>query len=119
MCEKEKYYGEFHGMGPRGKFYRRKFFLFVPLALAGMAVFVFLGSWVTMLLWNVLMPSLFHLPAISWVQALGLLILARLLFGGHGSGSRIWQHRRRKEIRDRWRFMREQEKSDREPDSEE
>jgi hypothetical protein len=40
-----------------------------------------------MLLWNVLMPEIFGLGQINYLQAAGLLILARLLFGGIGG----WQ----------------------------
>jgi hypothetical protein len=40
---------------------------------------------VTMLLWNWLVPALFSGPAVTFWQALGLLILAKILFGsGHG-----------------------------------
>jgi hypothetical protein len=45
-----------------------------------------------MLLWNELMPILFNLPAINFWQALGLLILGRLFFGGG-----IWR-------RSSWRY---------------
>ena len=38
----------------------------------------------TSFLWNELMPAIFGLPAISFWQALGLLILGRLLLGGFG-----------------------------------
>jgi hypothetical protein len=41
-----------------------------------------------MLLWNALMPPLFAFPGISYLQAVGLLILARVLFGGIGGGLR-------------------------------
>jgi hypothetical protein len=36
------------------------------------------------LLWNWLMPSLFHLPTISFWQALGLGLLCSFLFGRQG-----------------------------------
>jgi hypothetical protein len=39
---------------------------------------------VVMLLWNMLMPQIFALPFLNYWQAAGLLILARLLFGGLG-----------------------------------
>ena len=39
---------------------------------------------VVMLLWNALMPALFGLPTIGYWQAVGLLILSKLLFGGFG-----------------------------------
>jgi hypothetical protein len=44
---------------------------------------------VTVTLWNALMPEIFGLPSINFWQALGLLVLSRVLFGrlggvGHG-----------------------------------
>jgi hypothetical protein len=40
-------------------------------------------------LWNALMPAIFGLQAINFWQAIGLLILSRILFGGwHGAGRR-------------------------------
>ncbi len=67
-------------------YHRRKFF-FVPLALAGLALFV----WVTMLLWNELLPVIFNFPTINFWQALGLLLLGRILFGNmHSHCKRTW-----------------------------
>ncbi|MDR2730457.1 MAG: hypothetical protein LBB81_06105, partial [Treponema sp.] len=48
------------------------------IMLAAIAAF---GA-VVMLLWNALLPTLFVLPTLSYWQAAGLLILARILFGG-------------------------------------
>jgi hypothetical protein len=39
-----------------------------------------------MLLWNALMPQIFGLMPLSYLQATGLLVLARALFGGFGGG---------------------------------
>ena len=64
--------------------YRRRKFFFAPLALVALALF---GA-ITMLLWNGLLPAIFSLPVINFWQALGLLLLARLLFGGF----RPWAH---------------------------
>jgi len=36
-----------------------------------------------MLLWNWLMPSVFNLPSITFIQAIGLMILTSLIFS-HG-----------------------------------
>ncbi len=58
--------------------YRRKWFFFAPLAIAAIVLFGF----ITMALWNALLPEIFNLPAINFWQAAGLLILARLFFGG-------------------------------------
>jgi hypothetical protein len=38
------------------------------------------------LLWNALVPDLFHGPTITYLQSVGLFLLARLLFGNHGGG---------------------------------
>jgi hypothetical protein len=62
------------------------------IALGLLAVLVF-GSLV-MLLWNTLFPQLFHLPLITFWQALGLLLLAKILFGGfRGGPGRRWRRR--------------------------
>jgi hypothetical protein len=49
-------------------------------ALFAIAVLVF--GFVVMHLWNLLLPPLFGFRLISFWQAVGLLILGRLLFGG-------------------------------------
>jgi hypothetical protein len=65
---------------------------FILLAIVGIFVF---GS-VVMMLWNALLPVLFHFPVISFWQALGLLLLAKILFGnfrGGGGPGRRWKQR--------------------------
>lgn len=58
---------------------------------------VLLFGWVTMLLWNWLVPSLFNGPVLGFWQALGLLVLSKILlsgFGGKGHrGGSHWKHR--------------------------
>ena len=54
--------------------------VFFPLFL----VFLALGGLVVMLLWNWLVPELFAGHAVTYWQALGLLALSRILFGGLG-----------------------------------
>jgi hypothetical protein len=62
----------------------------VLLAAVLAAIFGFAVMW----LWNHLMPVLFTVRPIGYWQAVGLLILARLLFGGHhGFHHRGWRHR--------------------------
>jgi uncharacterized membrane protein len=60
--------------------------LIIPAALVGMAAFIFIGGEVVKLLWNSLAPPLFGLPVLSFWQALGMLALCRILFGGFGLG---------------------------------
>jgi hypothetical protein len=74
--------------------------LIAVLALVGLAV---------MLLWNALVPQLLHGPAVGYWQALGLLLLCRLLFGGlrgRGWGGH-WRHR----WRERWEQMTPEERA--------
>ena len=57
--------------------------IFIPIAIAA-GGFVF-GS-VVMLLWNNLLPVLFGVGTITFWQALGILVLSKILFGGFGGG---------------------------------
>jgi len=41
-------------------------------------------GWFVMLLWNWLMPAIFGLGAITYWQAFGLVVLAKLIFGAVG-----------------------------------
>mgnify|MGYP001126950129 CR=1 FL=1 len=67
----------FHGRcGGKFSFFRNPF-VFVILWLV---VAAGIGA-IVMLLWNWLMPVIFGLPALSLWQALGLLVLMRILFG--------------------------------------
>lgn len=59
--------------------------IFIPFFFVGMAALV---TWILMLLWNWLMPIIFDLTTITFWQALGLLVMSKLLFGGFGGGKR-------------------------------
>ncbi len=63
----------------------KKKLFFIPVILT--AIFAF--GWVVMMLWNWLVPGIFHWSKINYAQALGLFVLSRILFGGfHFRGSR-------------------------------
>ena len=66
--------------------------IFVAAPL-GFAIFIAIGGEVVMLLRNWLAPALFGLRQISFWQALGLLALCRILFGGFGMGGGGRRHR--------------------------
>ncbi|MCK6617714.1 MAG: hypothetical protein L6Q51_08720 [Cyclobacteriaceae bacterium] len=59
-----------------------KILLMVSLVVLAVALF----GWATMSLWNWLIPDLFGGPAITYWQALGLLVLSKILFSGLGKG---------------------------------
>jgi|RhiMethySRZTD1v2_1073278.scaffolds.fasta_scaffold277014_2 hypothetical protein len=92
--------------------------LFIPVVLLGFGLFIFIGGEVVKWLWNWLVPPLFGLPMISFWQALALLVLCRILFGGFGmkGGGGQPAHRGRSAERmadrfaDRWQNMTAEER---------
>ncbi len=87
----------------RYRFFRAlKIALFATLAATAVTFLV-------MSLWNVLMPGIFAVRAISFWQALGLLVLSKILFGGFrpyaGGGLRG-----RRRMMERWEQMSPEER---------
>jgi hypothetical protein len=84
---------------------------FLVLVLALIAAL----SFVTMSLWNALIPSLFHGPLLTYWQAVGLLVLSKILFGGfRGRGGHGWHgrhgHWRGEMWRQKWESMTPEER---------
>jgi hypothetical protein len=63
----------------------RKFVRVLKFLAIGVVAFTVFG-FVVSHLWNYLMPGLFGLHAITFWQAVGLMLLGRLLFGGFRPG---------------------------------
>jgi hypothetical protein len=77
----------------------------VAIVIVACGVFGF----VTMHLWNWLMPTIFGLRPIHFAQALGLVILGKILFGGfhrHCGGNRDWK----RHMQQRWEQMTPEER---------
>lgn len=92
----------------RGKNFWIKGIIFIPIAIAA-GVFVF-GS-VVMLLWNALLPSVFGIGTITFWQALGILVLSKILFGGFAGGHHNRRfHGNRHELREKWMHMNDEER---------
>ncbi|MGP8252963.1 MAG: hypothetical protein ACLQHF_13090 [Terracidiphilus sp.] len=88
---------------PRGL----KFALIAIAAPIVIALILALFGWVVMSLWNWLLPGLFGWKIITFWQAVGLVILCRLLFGGmRGGGGPRWRHR----MSERWQHMTPEER---------
>lgn len=87
----------------------KKWIYLAPLAIVALVLFIALGGEIVRLLWNALLPPLFGWPQLSFWQALGLLALCRILFGGpglHGPGrSRI-----RRRMAERWESLSPEER---------
>ena len=64
----------------------RKWLKMIPIGLAAIAIVTFVGGTIVKLLWNWLLPVLFGWPPVTFWQAVGLLALCRVLFGG------LWRH---------------------------
>ena len=75
----------------------------VPLVIIGVAAF----GYVLMSLWNWLVPPIIGWKAIGYWQALGLFVLARVIFGFGGHGRHMhWRGR----MAERWERMTPEER---------
>lgn len=74
---------------------KRLIFL-APVILLVVLVFVAIGGVIVMELWNWLMPPLFGWHEIAFWQALGVLALCRILFGGVGFKGPVGSNVRRR-----------------------
>jgi len=79
--------------------------IFIVAAIAAFAA-------ATMLLWNWLMPAIFGLPLLTYWQAAGILVLARLLFGGIGHHGFLGHggYNRGHKLREKWLNMTDEER---------
>jgi len=74
-------------------------------------IFFIVFTFVVQALWNWLMPALFGWHTITVWQALGVLVLSKILFGGFragGGGGADWRWRRR--MMERWEQMTPEER---------
>ena len=96
-------------MRPR---WQRMIFI-APLAILGMLVFIAIGGEIVLHLWNWLLPPLFGWRQITFWQALGILVLCRILFGGlglHGSGRSNIRRRMSERMAERCEHMTPEER---------
>lgn len=90
----------------RGKNFWIKMVLFIPFAIAA-GVYIF-GNLV-MFLWNSILPPVFGFSVITFWQAIGLLVLSKILFGGFSGGHH--RHKRSCHHRsDQWMNLTPEEK---------
>ena len=89
----------------------------VVLGVIGAALFALVFGWLVMILWNWLMPAIFHLGLVTYWQAFGIVVLGKLIFGGIGAGRHggrgrpgrggPWEKAHGPGERDEWRWYRE------------
>jgi hypothetical protein len=88
----------------------RKKWWIALVAPPAIVLFVWVFGEIVMHLWNWLTPGLFGWHAITFWQALGLLVLCRILFGGWGNGGGQRGRRNRRRNKDLWEAMTPEER---------
>lgn len=80
--------------------------------IAFMLLIPLIKSFLVMLLWNAILPDLFHFPTISYWQALGLFILCKILFGNSLFGKFAFRNKqfRKPDFREKFINMSDEEK---------
>lgn len=90
----------------RRSFRATRVLLFILLAIAAVIIF---GS-IVMLLWNNILADVLKISTISFGQALGILVLSKILFGnfrgGWGGGRHHWKNR----MQEKWASMTPEER---------
>ncbi len=92
---------------------KRKLLFLIPIGIAAIAIFATVGGLIVRELWNWLLPGLFGWRMITFWQALGLLVLCRILFGGWGGHGRGRDHARQRiheRMREKWEKMTPEER---------
>jgi hypothetical protein len=91
----------------------KRLILIAPLAILGILLFMAIGGEIVLQLWNWLLPPLFGWRQITFWQALGLLALCRILFGGfggHGGYRSNFRRRMAERMAERWEAMTPEER---------
>ena len=89
------------------RFTVKKGIMFVTFVIVAIIIF----SGVVMTLWNNILPAVLGVKAITFFQALGILVLSRLLFGGFGT--RRWGNSQKwKNLKDKWATMNDEEREE-------
>ncbi len=88
---------------------RRKWIFLAPLAILALLLFIAIGGEVVLQLWNWLLPPLFGWHQITFWQALGILALCRILFGGFGHHG-FDRSKFRRRMAERWERMTPEER---------
>src|ERR1700724_425486 len=87
-----------------GAHMRKRMIWIAPLAILGLLLFAYIGGELVLHLWNWLLPPLFGWRQLTFWQALGLLALCRILFGGFG-GRGFHRSNFRRRMAERWGQM--------------
>lgn len=96
----------------KGRFVKER----IPLIILGVLAVITLVTFIVMGLWNSILVPVLSIHTINFWQALGILVLSKILFGGfHGRGK--WGRHRddpnhlwKKEMMSKWKTMSPEER---------
>ena len=91
--------------------FRGKRAFFIPIIVVSLFIF----SGVVMFLWNTILPAaITGVHIITFWQAMGILVLSKILFGGfkglHDHGHEHHRHHMERDLREKWMQMDPQER---------
>ena len=81
----------------------------VIMILFFVAACVSLFSFIVMTLWNAILPEVIHVTTITFWQAMGIIVLSKILFGGFGG----WGHKKhewKRRMDQKWQHMTPEER---------
>src|SRR5204863_3764211 len=90
-------------------FWIKKGLMMVTFFIAAILLF----TAVVMGLWNAILPAVLGVKTISYIQALGILVLSKILFGGFGRGGgfrRGLGHEWKQKMQEKWGGMSPEER---------
>jgi Ca2+/H+ antiporter, TMEM165/GDT1 family len=76
------------------------------VVLIPLAILAF--TWIVMSLWNNILPEVLGVKTITFWQAMGILVLSKILFGGFGGkggGKKREKHNWKNNLREKWEQM--------------
>jgi hypothetical protein len=76
--------------------------------IPSVAAFIAVFGCIVMVLWNALLPGITGLRVINFPEAAGILILARILFGGLGGMG--WHQGHKNPFKEKWLTMSDEER---------
>lgn len=88
------------------KFRMVKIACFILIAIAFMALL----AYVVMLLWNNVLVEVLRVSAITFWQALGILVLSKILFGGLKGGYGGYKQHWKNKMQEKWQSMSPEER---------
>ena len=89
------------------KFWIKKGLMFFTFFIAAALLF----SLIVMQLWNAILPAVLGIKAISFLQAVGILLLSKILFGGFRGGWRGGRsHQWKEQMSEKWNNMSPEER---------